>query len=80
MNDAFRKFIDGDWPESIAHLKGETLIRKRDGSQYRIARHSGQSFGGKPAAYLEPAGCSMWSRCHWKTHEKILSDMKVKPC
>jgi len=78
MNDAFRKFIDGEWPESIAHLKGKILIRKKDGNQYRIARHSGQSFGGKPAAYLEPMGCAWDSRSHWKTHDKVLSDMRVK--
>lgn len=79
MIGAFRKFIDGEWPESIAHLKGEILVRKKDGGQYRIARHSGQHIGGKPAAYLEPMGCSWSSRCHWKTHEKILSDMWVRP-
>ena len=78
MNDAFRKFIDGEWPKSIAHLKGKILIRKKDGNQYRIVRHSGQWFGGKPSAYLEPAGCAWDSRSHWKTHDKILSDMRVK--
>lgn len=79
MNDVFKRFIDGDWPEIIAHLQGKVLIRKRDGSQYRIARHSGESFGGRQAAYLELVGCSIGSRSHWKTHEKILSDMLVKP-
>lgn len=80
MNDVFRMFVDGDWPEEIIHLKGKTLIRKKDGTQYRIARHSGESFGGKPCAYLEPVGCS-WggARSHWKTYIKILSEMRVAP-
>jgi len=78
MNDVFRRFVDGEWPEEIVHLKGKTLIRK-DGSRYRIARHSGSSFGGKPCAYLEPVGCSWGSRSHWKTHLKILSEMRVEP-
>ena len=34
---------------------------------------------GKPAAYLEPAGCDWEARSHWKTHAKILTDFVVKP-
>ncbi|QZA71296.1 hypothetical protein AH02_54 [Pseudomonas phage AH02] len=79
MIDAFKKFIDGDWPESIAHLKGKVLIRRRDGYKFRIVRHSGESFGAKPCAYLEPVGCSMFTRSHWKTHEKILAEMSIAP-
>ena len=66
------------WPEEIAHLKGVVLVRKRDGNSYRIERPSGQSFGGKPAAYLAPVGCAWDSRSHWKTYEKILSEMRVE--
>lgn len=77
--DVFRRFADGEWPEEIIHLKGKTLIRKKDGTQYRIARPSGESFGGKPCAYLQPVGCSWGSRSHWKTYIKILSDMRVAP-
>ena len=79
MNDAFKKFVDGEWPEEIAHLKGKILVRKKDGNQYRIVRPSGSTFGAKPSAYLEPMGCAWDSRSHWKTYAKILSDMEVKP-
>ena len=79
MNSAisvFEKHLGLDqWPDEIKHLKGKTLKRKKDGFFYLIKMPSGQSFGGKPAAYLEPVGCSMFSRSHWKTHEKILKEM-----
>lgn len=66
-----------DWPQEIDHLKGKRLRRKRDGGIYRIRFPSGQDVGGKPAAYLEPAGCDWTARSHWKTHAKILTDFEV---
>lgn len=77
---AFEKFSGlQEWPEEIAHLKGKKLFRKKDNGQYIIRHPSGQAIGGKPAAYLEPAGCDWTARSHWKSHAKILSDFVVKP-
>ena len=74
----FKSFVDSqEWPAEIAHLKGVTLERKKDGNRYRIVRPEGEFFGGKPCAYLEPAGCAWDSRSHWKTYAKILSEMTV---
>lgn len=67
-----------DWPEELIHLKGKKLFRKKDNGQYIIRHPSGQTIGGKPAAYLEPAGCDWEARSHWKTHAKILTDFTVK--
>jgi len=67
-----------EWPAEIAHLKGKKLFRKKDNGQYIIRHPSGQTIGGKPAAYLEPAGCDWEARSHWKTHAKILTDFVVK--
>lgn len=67
-----------DWPEELIHLKGKKLFRKKDNGQYIIRHPSGRMIGGKPAAYLEPAGCDWEARSHWKTHAKILTDFTVK--
>lgn len=64
-------------PELLArvmNLGRQTLVRKVDGSHYRIHTVSGRMMGGRSAAYLVP----VWQgRSHWKTHEKILSDYEV---
>lgn len=76
--NVFRRYTEDQqtWPESIAHLKGKRLRRKKDGAEYRIERPEGQSVGHKPAAYLAPVG-NNWPiicRSHWKSHEAILKD------
>lgn len=75
--NVFREFSEDAWPPCLAPLKGRKLRRKKDGGLYIIRRPTGQSIGGKPAAYLEPAGCDWEARSHWKTHSKICSDFTV---
>lgn len=70
---------DQPWPEAIAHLKGKTLRRKRDGSRYRVHYPEGHFMAGEKCAYLVPVGASMGSRSHWKTYSKILKELEVQP-
>lgn len=74
----FKQFTtDQEWPAAIAHLKGKTLCRKRDGNRYRIERTRGEWMAGEECAYLVPTGGSD-GRSHWKTHSKILKELEVQ--
>lgn len=77
MNIFQRYSTDQEWPEAIAHLKGKTLVRKRDGNRYRIERTSGERMAGEDCAYLAPTGGSD-GRSHWKTYSKILKELEVQ--
>lgn len=79
--NVFRRYTEDQqtWPESIAHLKGKLLRRKKDGVTYRIERPDGNTLGVDPAAYLVPVG-DWWPivcRSHWKTHKAILKQFEL---
>lgn len=70
----FRVYVESlPWPEEIAHLKGKTLIRKKDGAKYRIGNPEHGVMCGKPTAWLAPVGAfTDGQRSHEKTHAAIL--------
>lgn len=79
----FRDYVDSlAWPEEIAHLKGKTLIRKKDRAKYRIGDPEHGQMCGKPTAWLVPVGAfTDGQRSHEKTHVAILKqfDFYVPP-
>lgn len=75
----FKQFVDSQvWPEAIAHLKGKTLRRKKDGARYRIGNPVHGQMCGKPTAWLAPVGAfTEGQRSHEKTHDAILKQFDV---